>query len=68
MGKGKAKEKQGKESVSLTDTPPERINQQPPDDQNVEPAVMNIYTKLLHKKANPSIIFLYMNTYTFSLS
>ncbi|XP_026158941.1 MYCBP-associated protein isoform X2 [Mastacembelus armatus] len=55
MGKGKAKEKQGKESVSLTDAHPESnqsavINQPPPDDQNVAPEVMNIYRRFLHRK------------------
>ncbi|GAA6220171.1 MYCBP-associated protein [Lates japonicus] len=46
----RTKEKQGKESASLTDTRPENINPQPPDDQNVEPEVMAIYTRLLHRK------------------
>lgn len=57
--KGKAKEKQGKESVLVTDTLSEHIIQQPPEDQSVELAVMNIYAKLLHKKASHSIVFPY---------
>ncbi|XP_040002786.1 MYCBP-associated protein [Xiphias gladius] len=44
------KGKKGKESASLTDTSPESINQQTPDDQNVKLEVMDIYTRLLHKK------------------
>ncbi|XP_032398071.1 MYCBP-associated protein isoform X1 [Etheostoma spectabile] len=45
------KEKQGKESAPLTDTPPDNsISQQPPDDQNNEAEVMDIYRNLLHKK------------------
>ncbi|XP_044046052.1 MYCBP-associated protein isoform X2 [Siniperca chuatsi] len=44
------REKQVKESASLTDTRPEIISQQPSDNQNVEPKVINIYTRLLHKK------------------
>ncbi|KAF3687365.1 Epsin-2 EPS-15-interacting protein 2 Intersectin-EH-binding protein 2 [Channa argus] len=51
VGKGKAKERQGKESASLSDTHPDLIIQQSPKDQNLEPAVINIYTRLLHKKA-----------------
>ncbi|KAK2919251.1 hypothetical protein Q8A73_003622 [Channa argus] len=50
VGKGKAKERQGKESASLSDTHPDLIIQQSPKDQNLEPAVINIYTRLLHKK------------------
>ncbi|XP_034751546.1 MYCBP-associated protein [Etheostoma cragini] len=45
------KEKQGKESAPLTDTPPDNsISQQPPGDQNNEAEVMDIYRNLLHKK------------------
>ncbi|XP_041790122.1 MYCBP-associated protein [Chelmon rostratus] len=44
----RTREKRGKESASLTDTYPESVSQQPPDDQNVELEVMN--TRLLHKK------------------
>ncbi|XP_070834212.1 MYCBP-associated protein [Chaetodon trifascialis] len=46
----RTREKRGKESASLTDTHPESVSQQPPDDQNAEPDTMDIYTKLLHKK------------------
>lgn len=54
----RTREKRGKESASLTDTYPESVSQQPPDDQNVELEVMN--TRLLHKKASHLIIFPYM--------
>lgn len=53
----RTREKQGKESASLTDTPPESISQRPPDDQNVEPEVVDVYTRLLHRKASLLIIF-----------
>ncbi|XP_076584343.1 MYCBP-associated protein isoform X2 [Chaetodon auriga] len=46
----RTREKRGKESASLTDTHPESVSQQPPDDQNVEADTMDIYTRLLHKK------------------
>ncbi|CAK6968328.1 MYCBP-associated protein [Scomber scombrus] len=45
----RSKEKQ-EESSSLTDIQPESVNQQPSDDQNVELEVIDIYTRLLHRK------------------
>ncbi|XP_040891242.1 MYCBP-associated protein [Toxotes jaculatrix] len=42
--------KQGKESATLSDTRPESISQEPPDDQNVKAEVTDIYTRLLHRK------------------
>eukprot|EP00064_Thunnus_orientalis_P020106 superscaffoldBa00005356_g20237 len=46
----RSREKQEKESAPVTDTGPESVSQQPPDDQNVELEVMDIYTRLLHQK------------------
>ncbi|XP_042341488.1 MYCBP-associated protein isoform X2 [Plectropomus leopardus] len=46
----RTREKQGKESASLTDTSLDSISQQPPDDQSVEPELMDIFTRLLHRK------------------
>lgn len=49
----RTREKQGKELASLTDTSPDSsVSQQPPDDQNVELEVMDIYVRLLHNKAS----------------
>ncbi|XP_036971733.1 MYCBP-associated protein [Acanthopagrus latus] len=42
--------KQGQEPASLTDTRAESARPQTPDDPNVEPGLMVIYTRLLHKK------------------
>ncbi|KAK2815843.1 hypothetical protein Q5P01_026310 [Channa striata] len=50
VGKGKDKERQGKESALLGFTHPDLTNQQPPKDQNLEAVVINIYMRLLHKK------------------
>ncbi len=53
-GAGKClKEQLERESASLTDTYPESVSQQPPDDKNVE-----IYTRLLHRKARPALSLL----------
>ncbi|KAM9363623.1 MYCBP-associated protein [Symphorus nematophorus] len=46
----RSREKQGKESALLTGAHKESASQQPPIDQNVEPEVMDTYTRLLHKK------------------
>lgn len=51
----RSKEKQ-EESASLSDIQPESVNQQPSDDQNVELEVMDIYTRLLHRKVGHFII------------
>ncbi|XP_070776313.1 MYCBP-associated protein [Enoplosus armatus] len=49
--KGKRRDEVGKHTrEKLTDTHPESVGQQPPDDQNVEPELVDIYTRLLHKK------------------
>ena len=50
--------KQGQESASLTDTRAESICPQTPDDLNVEPELMVVYTRLLHRKAS---LFIYLS-------
>lgn len=46
----------------LTETHPESINEQPPEDQTEEPAVMNIYARMLHKKARFKILPIHAST------
>nr|XP_020474102.1 uncharacterized protein LOC109970698 [Monopterus albus] len=53
LGKGKTRGRPGKESVPLTEAylvSTSTVSGQQPLDQNVKPEVMNIYTRLLHRK------------------
>ncbi|KAK5926848.1 hypothetical protein CgunFtcFv8_022386 [Champsocephalus gunnari] len=45
-----SKEKQGKETASLTDTTSQSVSQEFIEDPNVEPEAMGIYKRLLHSK------------------
>ncbi|XP_054461081.1 MYCBP-associated protein [Anoplopoma fimbria] len=46
----RTKEKQGKETTSLTDIPSDSVGQQPPGYPNVVVEVTDVYTRLLHTK------------------
>ena len=58
--------KQGQEPASLTDTRAESARPQTPDDPNVEPGLMVIYTRLLHKKAS-LFVYLFMRFLFFQI-
>lgn len=60
VGKGKAKQHQGKEPVKATEIIPDSTRQEASDDQRVDLARISLYKTCLHKKASQSVVCPYI--------